>query len=353
MMPAYALYRRSTAAQDLSIEEQRAEVRSWASVHGYEIVREFADDASGLDTDRRHEFLTLLQLCAQDKRRAADVVLCYDVSRFSRLDPEEAAFHEYSLRRAGVRVIYTHDPGANDAGVAGHLVKSLKRVLAHEYSQKLSEVVRRGHRTHATLGHWSGGRPPYGYRRAIARGDGTTIPLEAGRWKARGERVVLIVDPVEAAVVRQEIFQVYVAGGLGVRAIAQRLNEQGVPPPSALRGVGRAAWSKGTVWSILRNPIYTGRLVYGKARYRDVGKKRGKRRVPDAEHVVVEGAAPSIVPRELWDAAQARHGVRRFGVGRMDTARAWKSLSRSQKSIASARCRRASMRLASTLRTQL
>jgi len=63
---------------------------------------------------------------------------CATTSAASRGSTGEAAFHEYSLRRAGVRVIYRHDPGANDAGVAGHLVKSLKRVLAHEYSQKLS-----------------------------------------------------------------------------------------------------------------------------------------------------------------------------------------------------------------------
>lgn len=68
--------------------------------------------------------------CAEPRLRQADTVLCYDVSRFSRLDPEEAGFHEYSLRRAGVRVIYTHEPGANEAGITGHLVKSLKRVLA-------------------------------------------------------------------------------------------------------------------------------------------------------------------------------------------------------------------------------
>src|SRR5438132_4999756 len=216
MIPAYTLYRRSRASQDLSIEEQRRAVRAWADAEGYEIVREFADDASGLDTARRREFLTLLAICAESGRREADVVLCYDVSRFSRLDPEEAAFHEHSLRRAGVRVIYTHDPGANDGGLAGHLVKSLKRVLAHEYSQKLSQLVRRGHRAHAALGHWSGGRPPYGYRRAIASADGTTVPIAAGRWKARGERVVLVVEPLEAAVVRTGIFEAYVTRELGV-----------------------------------------------------------------------------------------------------------------------------------------
>jgi len=315
VISSYALYRRSTTAQDLSIEEQRAAVRAWASEHGYGIVREFSDDASGLDTARRRDFLTLLQVCSEPRGREADHVLVYDISRFSRLDPDEAAFHEYSLRRAGARVIYTHEPGANEDGVTGHLVKTLKRALAHEFSQKLSQLVRRGHHTHAALGHWSGGTPPYGCRRAIARAGEPLVALGAGRWKARGERVVLIVDAVEAAIVR-EIFAAYATGGLGIRAIAQRFNSRGVPPPAALRRLGRAAWSKGTVWWILRNVIYLGTLAYGKARYRELGKKRGKVRLPDTEHVIVENAAPAIISRELWDAAQARHGTRRFGVGR-------------------------------------
>jgi site-specific DNA recombinase len=313
---AYALYRRSTSQQDLSIEEQRQAVRAWAEEHDFRIVREFADDASGLDTARRRDFLALLDLAGQPAARQADVVLCYDVSRFSRLDPDEAAFHEYSLRRAGVRIIYTHDPGANDSGLAGHLVKSLKRVLAHEYSQKLSQVVRRGKRAHASLGHWTGGRPPFGYRRALAGPDGAPVPLSPGRWKARGERVVLIVEPLEAAIVKTDIFEAYVSKGLGVRAIAQCLNARGVPPPTADRRLGRAAWSKGSVWAILRNPVYRGALIHGKARYRDLGKKRGKQAQPASERVVVEGALPAIVPDDLWQAAQARHGVRRFGVGR-------------------------------------
>ncbi|MBI4247681.1 MAG: hypothetical protein HY614_10910 [Candidatus Rokubacteria bacterium] len=46
------------------------------------------------------------------------------MSRFSRFDLEEAGFHEYSLRRLRVRVLYTHEPGANEAGMTGHLIKS-------------------------------------------------------------------------------------------------------------------------------------------------------------------------------------------------------------------------------------
>jgi len=73
---------------------------------------------------------------------------------------------------------------------------------------------------------------------------------------------------------------------------------------------------KGTIWAILRSPVYIGRTVYAKARYSEIGKKKGKVQRAEADRIVVEGAVPTIVPRELWDAAQARHGTRKFGVGR-------------------------------------
>src|SRR5229473_789640 len=124
MIPAFALYRRSRSHQDLSIEEQRQAVLSYAAEHGFQIVREFADSKSGLDTERRHGFQELLRICSQPDRRGADVVLCYDVS------------------------------------------------------QKLSQVVQRGLRAHAERGSWTGGRPPYGYRRAVREPDGALRILE-------------------------------------------------------------------------------------------------------------------------------------------------------------------------------
>ena len=308
MTPAYALYRRSRAHQDLSVDGQRQEISRWAAAHSYEIVREFADDRSGLDTDRRVGFLALLDVCSDSRRRVADVVLVYDISRFSRLEPDEAAFHEFSLRRAGVNVIYTHEAAANEAGVAGHLTKSLSRVMAHDYSVKLSQVVRRGLRAHAERGDWVGGQPAYGLRRAVRQPDGSALPLKPGRWKARGETVVLVPDLVEAGVLN-EIYGAYV-DDKGLTALAAMLNGRGIPAP------GGGAWTKGTLWAILRNPLYKGTVSYGKARYSQIGKKQGKTRQPKSEWVEVEGAIPAIVPMELWAAAQAKHGKRKFGVGR-------------------------------------
>jgi DNA invertase Pin-like site-specific DNA recombinase len=143
-------------------------------------------------------------------------------------------------------VIYTHEPGVNDGGIAGHLVQSLKRVLAHEYSQKLSQVVSRGLRTHAERGDWTGGPPPYGYRRAVHEPHTEPRILEPGRWKAKGERVALVADPAEAAVV-QSIFAARVHRHEGYAAIAHGLNRRGVPPPRSLRRRGVAAWTKSTI----------------------------------------------------------------------------------------------------------
>ena len=290
-------------------------MHEWAEQNKYRIVREFADDASGLDTSRRRDFRVLLEVCKRPKGREADVVLCYDVSRFSRLDPEEAASCEYSLRQAGVRVLYTHDPGANDSGLTGRIVKSVNRVLAHEYSQKLSQVVKRGLHARAERGDWTGGPPPYGYRRAVKQSKGSFQILEPGRWKAKGEQVSLVIDPVEADAIR-EIFEAYVNRAWGLAAIAHRLNDRGVPPPASLRRRGTAVWSKSTIWAILRNPAYRGALVYGKTSYREIGKKGGKVKRPEADRVKVEGAIPEIIPQDLWEKAQAKHTQRRFGVGR-------------------------------------
>jgi hypothetical protein len=194
-------------------------------------------------------------------------------------------------------VIYTHEPGANEAGITGHLVKSLKRVLAHDYSQKLSQVVQRGLRAHAARGQWSGGRPPYGYRRAIRSPDGAVRQLAVGEWKAKGQTATLTIDSCEADVVRERIYGAYLRGH-GLSSIATTLNAAGIPAPVSDRRIGTMAWTKGTIWAILRNPIYKGTLVYAKARYSEIGKKRGKVSRPESDRVVVPDAVQAIVSAE-------------------------------------------------------
>jgi recombinase len=125
------------------------------------------------------------------------------------------------------------------------------------------------------------------------------LPLPSGRWKAKGETVVLAEDPVRSHVVR-DIYDWYVHGEMRLLAIASRLNSEGVSAPLSLRRQGRAAWTKGTLWAILRNPLYRGILVYGKARYSEIGRKRSKAPRLPAERISVSGAVPGIVDDGVW-----------------------------------------------------
>ncbi|MEV6892191.1 recombinase family protein [Kribbella sp. NPDC051137] len=88
-------------------------------------------------------------------------------------------------------------------------------------------------------------------------------------WKAQeGYRLRVLAIDNEAAVVVECIFQLYL-DGLGLKSIAETLNVEGVPWPSAhtpqqnrhRRGDG---WQHTTVKAILENPRHTGFAIYGR-----------------------------------------------------------------------------------------
>lgn len=111
-------------------------------------------------------------------------------------------------------------------------------------------------------GRHQGGRAPYGY--VTVDGGPHPNPGKA----AEGHRLkVLAVDDASADVVR-EIFRSYL-DGMGDRAIANRLNRDGVPCPSANRPEQNRhrladGWQASTVRAILENPRYTGYAIFGR-----------------------------------------------------------------------------------------
>lgn len=111
-------------------------------------------------------------------------------------------------------------------------------------------------------GKHQGGRPPYGYQVVDAG------PHPNPRKAQEGYRMpMLAIDDLAAPVV-ERIFAMYL-DGLGFRAIAEKLNSEEIPCPSAhspgqnphRRGDG---WQGSTVRAILENPRYTGFAIYGR-----------------------------------------------------------------------------------------
>jgi DNA invertase Pin-like site-specific DNA recombinase len=96
----------------------------------------------------------LQQLLAEVVGGEADfeVVLVYDVSRWGRFqNSDEAAHYEYVCRQEGVQIEYCAEE-LGGGGVAGALLKQVKRVMAAEYSRHLSVTVLEAQRRAAAQG---------------------------------------------------------------------------------------------------------------------------------------------------------------------------------------------------------
>lgn len=295
--------RMSTEHQRYSITYQTAANATYALDHGYEMVGSY-DDAgiSGLSLKRRHGLQRLLADVVSGETDFG-TVLVYDVSRWGRFqDTDESAHYEFLCRSAGVQVIYTAEPFANDGSLASSLVKHLKRAMAAEFSRELSARVSRTQRGLGGEGYWMGGHSLFGLGRRIAgpnrqdRGG-----LQPGERKAvRGDRTILAPGPPQEVAIVRRMFRMFVRQKVSVRTIARQLNAEGRHPP------GRA-WTSVRVRSILKNEAYAGTMVIGKSRYvLGAFEKKGR-----SEWIRAPGAFEPVIGRRLFAAAQARFRVAR------------------------------------------
>ena len=217
-------------------------------------------------------------------------VMCEDIERSGR-DTFNALKLEKELAAAQMPLFAADEPidvaGVNATTV---LIRRVKQGVAEWFRLQIKEKAWKGLREHSLEG-WNIGTPPYGY---AAQKVTHPVPFKAqqGRTKTR-----LILDPPRAAVVAQ-MFTWRTEERLGVPTITGRLNANpdAYPPPDPATG-----WTDSGVRSILRNPKYTGHMVFGRTR-----KTNGiTRAVPPAEWLwSPEPSHPAIITRATFDAAQ-------------------------------------------------
>ncbi|HEV2450613.1 MAG TPA: recombinase family protein [Streptosporangiaceae bacterium] len=218
-------------------------------------------------------------------------VICEDIERSGR-DTYYALKLEKQLGNAGIPLFATDEPidiaGANATMV---LVRRVKQGVAEWYRLQLKEKAWRGLREHALAG-WNIGPAPYGY---AADRVPHPVPVKAAQGATKTR---LILDPPRAAVV-ERIFTWRTVERLGLATIAARLNANPARYPVPAKAPG---WNVQTVYAILKNPKYTGYMVYGRTR-----RIRGKMRpVPQDEWIwSPEPVHPAIISRTTWQAAQS------------------------------------------------
>lgn len=293
-VPAVAYVRMSTDHQKYSTENQLDIIRNYATARGLQILRVFEDyGKSGLRIEGRE---ALQKLMAEVKSGQADfkVILVYDVSRWGRFqDADEGGYYEFECTRAGIQVHYCGEQFENDGSISSNLLKTVKRVMAGEYSRELSVKVFAGQCRLVELGYRQGGAAGYGLRRVLIDEHGNPKgQLSRGEQKSlQTDRVVLIPGPDREQDVVRRMYRMFVEGGRSEREIAGTLNADG-----HLTDLGRP-WTRASVHQILTNEKYIGNNVYNKVSF-----KLKQRRVvnPRDMWIRAKGAYPAILDEALF-----------------------------------------------------
>ena len=285
----YLYIRVSTAMQveGYSLDAQKDRLVKFAEFQGMEIVREYCDAGkSGKSITGRPEFQQMLQDVA-DGRDGVSYILVFKLSRFGRNAADVLNSLQY-IQDYGVNLICVED-GIDSSKDSGKLTITVLSAVAEIERENILVQTMEGRRQKAREGKWNGGQAPFGY------------------W-LDSKNSTLIVNPEEAEIVRL-IFEKFVHTDLGADSISKYLNQHGYSKKK-LREQEVSHFTRSTVLKILDNPVYAGKIAYGKNATEKVkGTRDQYRRVKQDEYLLADGLHEAIIDPETWEAAKAKRRV--------------------------------------------
>ena len=311
-VPVSQYLRMSTEHQRYSLENQASAIEKYAESHGFSVIQTYSDAARSGVVFRRREGLQQLIQDVVKRTVAYKAILVYDVSRWGRFqDCDEAAYYEFLCKSAGIPIHYCAESFSNDNSMPSIILKSLKRVMAAEFSRELGCKVYAGQKRLAQLGYRQGGPAGYGLRRLLVSEDRTPkqILLAGERKSIVADRVIQIRGlPDEVRCVRS-IYQMFVGEEMNYTAIARKLNRQ------RIAYLGGAPWNARAVQTILTHPRYIGCNVYGRSSQR---LYTSTVILPRSEWTIVPKAFEPLIDAATFAKAQERIG--HWPRNRSDTA---------------------------------
>lgn len=282
-----------------SIQTQKAILTQYCQEHHMEIVDCYCDDGwSGTNFDRP----AFQRMIGDIEAGRVNTVIVKDLSRFGREYAQMGLYIEHYFEEKGVRFLSLAENIDSSQG-QNNLVLPFTNVINSLYARQASEKTKAAHRARAKNGMFLGSRAPYGYQ------------------KDPNDRHHLIVDP-EAAEVVKEIFRMF-ADGIGYVRMTKILRERNILNPQAYFNQNNPDyykhsdywrkpfdWHATSVRAILNNPVYLGKLTFGKTKTKGFFDKR---RVPteESDWIVVEHTHEPLVSQELWDTVHQMMKARR------------------------------------------
>lgn len=278
-----------------SIQNQRDLLTAFIDSHDdLELADEFADDGYTGTNFERPGFQRMMDL-AQDN--TIDCIIVKDFSRLGRNYIETGRYIERIFPMMGIRFISVNDnyDSVKEFSDADQIIVPFKNLINDAYCRDISMKVRSQLDTKRKNGKFIGSFATYGY------------------MKDPEDKHHLVIDDQAAEVVRQ-IFDLALEG-YSPYHIADRLNEMGVLTPFQYkRSKGMncscgywkgsdSGWQPTSIYRILSNEMYLGKMVQGKQRKINYKIKKFQA-VDKKDWIIVPNMHEPIITQEVFDRVQ-------------------------------------------------
>ncbi len=280
----YTYKRVSTAMQidGYSLDAQRSRMKAYADFNDYEIVGEYEDAGkSGKSIEGRMQFRQMMEDVKSGKDNIS-YVLVFKLSRFGRNAADVLSTLQV-MQDFGVNLICVED-GIDSSKDAGKLMISVLSAVAEIERENIRVQTMEGRIQKAREGKWNGGFAPYGYQ------------LVNGKLEINEEEAVAI----------RTIYEQYVNTDIGSNGISKYLENHGIRKIQRQNGKN-PLFDAHLVRLILKNPVYCGKIAYGRRKTEKVHGTRNEYHLVEQENfLLVDGLHEAIIPEDVWNAAQAK-----------------------------------------------
>ena len=280
----YIYTRVSTSMQvdGYSLDAQKDKLRKYAEYQEMSIVGEYSDEGkSGKSVEGRPQFKQMLADVESGKDNV-DYVLVFKLSRFGR-NAADVLSSLQKMQDYGVNLICVED-GIDSSKDVGKLMISVLSAVAEIERENILVQTMEGRRQKAREGRWNGGFAPYGYQ--LVNGE-------------------LIIAEDEAEIIRI-IYDKFVNTTMGMAAIAAFLNNSGYKKKLRQNNTIEG-FSTSFVKGVLDNPIYCGKLAFGRIKNEKIpGTRNEYHIVKQKDYLLSDGVHEAIISEEMWNQAHRK-----------------------------------------------
>ena len=263
---------RSTT-ESTSIERQKELIEQWTVMHEGQIVG-WAIDADCSGTVDPFKAPALAPWFEEGKRDEWTHMVTWRLDRISRRVITLNRVFEFLMEHD--KTLISVSENLDLGNWVGRLVANVLGGVAEGEVEAVVERTKASRQKLVQLGRWPGGNVPFGL---------SPKELPTGGWQ-------LQPDPQQVTVIRRIVSELI--AGAAVEAVANRLNEDGIPSPKGVK------WTPQTLFKMTQAKYLLGHSTYGGETVRD------------AEGFPVLISEPVLDPAE-WDQLQAAVQLRKSG----------------------------------------